>query len=84
MGGFIDKTGFIQSQISVTVTAPYVRNGSSATLSIEYGVGTLTTQMTDSFVIPGAGYSGGSGTDRTISTFSNFTATFAPTASTPR
>jgi hypothetical protein len=84
VGGFIDKTGFVQSQISVTVTAPYVRNGSSANLSIEYGVGTLTTQMTDAFVIPGASYSGGSGSDRASSTFSNFTATFAPTANTPR
>ena len=70
--------------ITIGVTAPYQRNGTTSTLGIEYGVGSLLTQMTDSFVIPGAPYTGGSGTESARATFSDVTSTFAPTGNTVR
>lgn len=73
-----------QSQITVDVSAPYTRNSSTAQLTIQFNVGTLRTQMTNAFVIPGATYTGGSGGESATGTFSDFTATFAPTSSTPR
>lgn len=84
VGGIIDKTGFAQSYISINATAPYVRNGNAATFSVEYGVGTLLTQMSDAFIIPGATYTGGNSSESATGTFSNITSTFAPTSSTVR
>jgi len=84
VSGVIDMTGLVQSFVAVDVSAPYTRNGSTAQLRLQYDAGNLRTQMTNAFVIPGAQHTGGSGDERVTATFSNFTATFAPTASTPR
>jgi hypothetical protein len=83
-GGVIDKTGFVQSYVSVTASAPYIRNGNAATFSIFPGVETLTTQMTDDFEIPGFTYSSGSGTATATGQFTTFTATHTPTSTTVR
>jgi hypothetical protein len=83
VSGLIDKTG-TQSSIDVDVSAPYTVNGTASTFWVEYGVGSLLTQMTDSFVIPGATYTGGGGTESATATFSDVTSTFAPTGNTVR
>lgn len=83
--GVIDMTAQNhQSHIMVDVSAPYTRNNSTAQLTIQYNVGTLRTQMTSAFVIPGASYPGGSGTESATGSFTNFSPIFPPTSSTPR
>lgn len=84
MGGIIDKTGLVQSMISVSVKATYQKNGVSTTFSIDHGVGTLITQMNDNFVIPGDTYIGSGGGESAIGVFSNVTSTFKPTGATVR
>jgi hypothetical protein len=85
VSGIINRTTFpVQSNISVGVTAPYQNNGNASTFQIEYNVGSLQTQMNDYFTIPGATYTGGSGSESATGTFTNITSTFAPTGSTVR
>ncbi len=84
VSGWIDRTGFIQSRIDVAVQGSYQSNGTTLSFSIELGVGTLLTQMNNSFVIPGATYNQTSGNDQATSGFSGFNPTFAPTNQTVR